>query len=116
MWNVREVRDPPAALTASFGDHAAKPLQWQGFLNKSGIEAEGLAETVSLLQTLLWPATQVAAAKGRERAGRRPRRHVQSVRSAQPIGCTKTRPVVSPSDPTTSRRPRKAALQFAHAF
>jgi hypothetical protein len=45
-----------------FGDNAAKQLQWQGFVNKSRIEAEGLAETVSLLQTLLWPATQVAAA------------------------------------------------------
>jgi hypothetical protein len=54
--------EPSAALTASFGDHAAKQLQWRGFLNKSGIEAEGLAETVSLLQTLLWPATQVAPA------------------------------------------------------
>lgn len=54
--------EPPQALTASFGDNAAKQLQWRAFLKKGRIEAEGLPETVSLLQTLLWPATQVAAA------------------------------------------------------
>ena len=54
--------EPPQALTASFGDNAAKQLQWRAFLKRSRIEAEGLPETVSLLQTLLWPATQVAAA------------------------------------------------------
>lgn len=54
--------EPPVALTPSFSANAAKQLQWQGFLKKSRIEAEGLADTVSLLQTLLWPATLVAAA------------------------------------------------------
>jgi hypothetical protein len=53
--------EPPAALNASFGDHAAKQLQWRGFLKKSGIGADGLAETLSLLQTLLWPATAAAS-------------------------------------------------------
>jgi hypothetical protein len=64
--------EPPAALTASFGDHAAKQLQWRGLLKKSGIEADGLAETLSLLQILLWPATHVTAAASSATARRRP--------------------------------------------
>jgi Nucleotidyl transferase AbiEii toxin, Type IV TA system len=51
---------PPVALTAEFGGDAAKQRQWQAFLRKGRIDAGTLAETVDLLHTLLWPATQVA--------------------------------------------------------
>lgn len=51
----------PAALSPDFGADPAKQRQWQAFLRKSRIEAGTLAETVNLLYTLLWPASQVAA-------------------------------------------------------
>jgi hypothetical protein len=53
--------EPPMALTERFGSEIAKQRQWQAFLNKSRITAGSLPETVRLLHTLLWPATQVAA-------------------------------------------------------
>jgi hypothetical protein len=53
--------EPPMALTESFGNDDAKQRQWQAFINKGRIAAASLPETVSLLHTLLWPATQVAA-------------------------------------------------------
>ena len=53
---------PPLALTSAFGNDAAKMKQWQAFLNKNRLTAENLADTVSLLNDLLWPPTQVAAA------------------------------------------------------
>ena len=52
---------PPVALTHDFGEDDAKQRQWQAFLRKGRIEAATLAETVDLLCTLLWPASQVAA-------------------------------------------------------
>lgn len=52
---------PPVALTREFGEDDAKQRQWQAFLRKGHIEATTLAETVGLLHTLLWPASQVAA-------------------------------------------------------
>ncbi len=52
---------PPLALTAAFSEDNAKQRQWQAFLNKSRILAMDLPKTVTLLHTLLWPATQVAA-------------------------------------------------------
>ena len=52
---------PPVALTPDFGADAAKQRQWQAFLHKSRIDASTLAETVELLHTLLWSASQVAA-------------------------------------------------------
>ena len=52
---------PPVALTREFGEAEAKRRQWQAFLRKNRIAASGLPETVSLLLTLLWPASQVAA-------------------------------------------------------
>jgi len=55
---------PPVALTHSFAHDAAKQLQWQAFLNKGRLTASTLPETVTLLHTLLWPATQVAASGG----------------------------------------------------
>ena len=51
---------PPVALTDEFGQDDAKQRQWQAFLRKGRIDAGSLAETVDLLHTLLWPATQVA--------------------------------------------------------
>ncbi|MEO8922636.1 MAG: nucleotidyl transferase AbiEii/AbiGii toxin family protein [Caldimonas sp.] len=55
-------QDPPVALTAEFGLSVAKRQQWQGFLRKSKLSDTDLGETVALIATLLWPATQVAAA------------------------------------------------------
>lgn len=54
--------DRPLALTDSFGADAAKQRQWQAFLSKNRIEAAALIDTVALLDRLLWPPTQVAAA------------------------------------------------------
>jgi hypothetical protein len=51
----------PVALTPDFGADTAKRRQWHAFLNKNRIDASRLADTVDLLQRLLWPATQVAA-------------------------------------------------------
>ena len=51
----------PVALTAEFSEDSAKQRQWQAFLRKSRLPATDLPNTVALLNTLLWPATQVAA-------------------------------------------------------
>jgi hypothetical protein len=51
----------PLALTKQFGEDTAKVRQWQAFLNKNRITAASLAETVSLLDLLLWPPTEMAA-------------------------------------------------------
>ena len=51
----------PVALSHGFGDDEAKQLQWRAFVRKSRLSAGTLPETVRLLHTLLWPATQVAA-------------------------------------------------------
>ena len=53
---------PPVALTGEFGDDHSKQRQWQAFLNKNRLTTGSLPETVGLIHTLLWPATQVAAA------------------------------------------------------
>nr|WP_315478798.1 nucleotidyl transferase AbiEii/AbiGii toxin family protein [uncultured Rhodoferax sp.] len=53
----------PLALTAAFGADPAKQRQWQAFLNKNHITAAALPDTVALLDTLLWPATLVAASQ-----------------------------------------------------
>jgi hypothetical protein len=52
----------PLALTRAFSEHPAKLRQWQAFLNKNRIEAASLGDTIALLDDLLWPPTQVAAA------------------------------------------------------
>ena len=52
----------PLALTKQFSEDAAKLRQWQAFLNKNHIEAGSLSDTVSLLDDLLWPPTEIAAA------------------------------------------------------
>ncbi len=53
----------PLALTRHFSEDAAKVRQWQAFLNKNRITAKSLAETVDVLQLLLWPPTQVSVAQ-----------------------------------------------------
>ena len=45
----------PLALTSQFSEDVAKVRQWQAFLNKNRISAGSLAETVALLDMLLWP-------------------------------------------------------------
>jgi hypothetical protein len=62
----------PLALTTGFSEDAAKLRQWQAFLHKNRIEAAGLNETVALLDDLLWPPTQVAAAGSQATATWRP--------------------------------------------
>lgn len=62
----------PLALTEGFSGDAAKLRQWQAFLNKNRMEAAGLSETVALLDDLLWPPTQVAAAGSQATATWRP--------------------------------------------
>ena len=64
--------EPPLALTEGFSGDAAKLRQWQAFLNKNRMEAAGLSETVALLDDLLWPPTQVAAAGSQATATWRP--------------------------------------------
>jgi hypothetical protein len=51
----------PLALTRQFSEDPAKVRQWQAFLSKNRITASTLADTVALLDHLLWPATVVAA-------------------------------------------------------
>jgi predicted nucleotidyltransferase component of viral defense system len=52
----------PLALTRQFSADAGKVRQWQAFLNKNGITTGSLADTVELLDLLLWPPTLVVAA------------------------------------------------------
>jgi hypothetical protein len=62
----------PLALTPQFSEDAAKLRQWQAFLNKNRITAASLPDTVTLLNDLLWPPTQVAAANSPATATWRP--------------------------------------------
>lgn len=62
----------PLALTRQFSEDAAKLRQWQAFLNRNRIEAASLGDTVALLDDLLWPPTQVAAAGSQATATWRP--------------------------------------------
>lgn len=62
----------PLALTSQFSKDPAKLRQWQAFLNKNRITAGSLAETVALLNLLLWPPTKIAAANGEATATWRP--------------------------------------------
>ena len=62
----------PLALTKQFSADAAKLRQWQAFLNKNRIDAASLGDTVALLDDLLWPPTQVAAAHSQAKATWRP--------------------------------------------
>jgi hypothetical protein len=58
----------PFALSEDFSQDIGKLRQWQAFLNKNRLEASSLADTVTLLRLLLWPATQVAVARSRATA------------------------------------------------
>lgn len=62
----------PLALTKQFSEDAAKRRQWQPFLNKNRIEAGSLSDTASLLDDLLWPPTEIAAACSQATATWRP--------------------------------------------
>ena len=62
----------PLALTNLLSEDPAKLRQWRAFLRKNRIEAAGLGDTVALLDDLLWPPTQVAAAGSRATATWRP--------------------------------------------
>ena len=62
----------PLALTKQFSADTAKLRQWQAFLNKNRIEAASLGDTVALLDDLLWPPTEVAAAGSQAKATWRP--------------------------------------------
>lgn len=62
----------PLALTRQFSEDDAKLSQWQAFLNKNRIVADGLGDTVALLDDLRWPPTQVAAAGSQATATWRP--------------------------------------------
>ena len=62
----------PLALTKQFSEDAAKLRQWQAFLNKNRIDAASLGDTIALLDDLLWPPTQVAAACSQATATWRP--------------------------------------------
>ena len=53
----------PLALTNHFSEDAAKLRQWQAFLKKNRIAAASLGDTIALLDEMLWPPTEVAAAK-----------------------------------------------------
>lgn len=62
----------PLALTRAFSEDAAKQRQWQAFLTKNRIAAASLADTVALLEALLWPATAVAETQSPATATWRP--------------------------------------------
>ena len=62
----------PLALTKQFSEDAAKQRQWQAFLNKNRIASGSLGDTITLLGDMLWPPTQVAAAKSEATATWRP--------------------------------------------
>jgi hypothetical protein len=62
----------PLALTKQFSEDTAKLRQWQAFLNKNRIDAASLGDTVAVLDDLLWPPTEVAAAGSQATATWRP--------------------------------------------
>ena len=53
---------PPAALTIEFSAESIKVKQWQAFLSKAKLKADSLPDVIAVLNTLLWPPTQAAAA------------------------------------------------------
>lgn len=62
----------PLALTKQFSEEAGKLHQWQAFLNRNGIAAIPLGDTVALLDDLLWPPTVAAASNNGATATWRP--------------------------------------------
>lgn len=69
---VGKIEMPLTALTHRFGEDAAKLRQWQAFLNKNRLTAPDLGDTVALLDDLLWPPRQVAAANSQATAAWNP--------------------------------------------
>ena len=65
---------PPVALTAAFGEDEAKQRQWRAFHNKNRLQAATLPDTVALLNTLLWSATEVARSSSKATAAWTPGR------------------------------------------
>jgi nucleotidyltransferase AbiEii toxin of type IV toxin-antitoxin system len=54
-------QEPPLALRSDFAADPGKQRQWSAFIARGRLAAADLRETVGLLYTLLWPATEVAA-------------------------------------------------------
>jgi hypothetical protein len=72
VFDPQSVSERPLALTREFSEDAAKERQWQAFQNKNRITSGSLGDTVSLLDFLLWPPTQVAASNSQASARWRP--------------------------------------------
>lgn len=53
--------DLPLALRAEFAANPGKLQQWRAFLSRNRLSSFELTDAVGLLQSLLWPPTQVAA-------------------------------------------------------
>jgi len=54
--------EPPLALRSAFAAEPARQQQWLAFLARSRLADLNFGDTVGVLYTFLWPATQVAAA------------------------------------------------------
>lgn len=53
--------EPPLALRSAFAAEPAKQRQWLAFLARNRLAELSFGDTIGVLHTLLWPATQVAA-------------------------------------------------------
>lgn len=62
----------PLALTPRFSNDPGKLAQWQAFMNRNRLAPSTLSDTVALLDSLLWPATEVAATRNTATATWRP--------------------------------------------
>jgi len=69
LWTLRHsefaarqsVRTEPLALRSAFAAQSVKQNQWLAFLARNRLADLNFGDTVGVLYTLLWPATQVAA-------------------------------------------------------
>jgi hypothetical protein len=55
--------DPPVALRSAFAADADRQRQWSAFIARNRLPALDLRDAIEVLYALLWPATQVAAAR-----------------------------------------------------
>lgn len=55
-------QEPPIALRSAFAADADRQRQWSAFIARNRLPALELPDAIGVLYTLLWPATQVAAA------------------------------------------------------
>ena len=53
--------EPPLALRSAFAAQSVKQNQWLAFLARNRLADLNFGDTIGVLYTLLWPATQVAA-------------------------------------------------------